>query len=239
MLRHHALCLVAFLSNTLPMALTGTLFCFGGLANADWALSVGISALILCIASAALSHWKLRDAPILWLPTLLLAGISKGGFLATILHHTGLLEGLSWSDWITGLLISLLLTLGTLLLCLAALHLPQVSRHPQWWMLPVLAILLIAAIVLLIVYHNACFTLLLLNTLTLLFCFVARILEFDESVELRNYLLVASLVYALFLLFVALFIISMADGDCDADCCDCCDCPESDRKSAQKAKAKK
>lgn len=236
MLCHHALCLTAFLSNTVPMALTAALFFRHTLENTDTALGVGIGALIAAIVLALLSHFKLNHHPAAWLVTLLFAGVSKGSFTAVILYHTGLWENISQGNFSSLLLLSFAITLMILLLCLSALHLSPIKRHPQWFMLPVLLLFLIVTVVLLILYHNAFFTVLLLNVITLILCFGARILEFDEDRELRSYLLVASLTYALLLLFVAIFILSMLDGDCDAECCECCDCSGADTSSGRKKK---
>ena len=62
-------------------------------------------------------------------------------------------------------------------------------------------------------------------SLTLLFCFGARLIEFDGKRELRFNLCMASMLYAIGVLLLALILVAGDGCDCDGGSCDCdCGC---------------
>jgi len=234
--RHNITCFCALLANVVPLSVFAVLSAHNAHIEQP-PLWIGVGALIVGAALAFLTHLKCKDAPLPLFASILIAGVSKGAFTATILYYTNTAQPWTQVELANQALLSCGIVLSLCLAFFALMKIPTVGRHPQWFFCPIMLALLIAAIVLLIVYHNAFFTLLLLHLLSLIFCFGARILEFDEAQELRFNTLVASYFYACFLLVVALVIICIVgDGDCDGDCCDCdcCDCGNGGKKKKEK-----
>ncbi len=224
---HNLRTLAALACNLLPLCLVLWAIALHPAEQKTLLILGGIFA-ILGIASTVVSHTVLYDHAVSSLFSISLFGVSKGFCCTVILIH--FFGAQSGADF---LLLPLIGVLGIGLLFSLILALPRMEELRGWLFLLPLAIL-IASIVLLCVFPSPRTLFSLFFSLTLLFCFGARLIEFDGKRELRFNLCMASMLYAIGVLLVALSLVA-GDGcdDCGCDSCDC-DCGGGKGKKGKK-----
>lgn len=230
---HSLRAIAAILANLLPFGMVAWLTRIWEY-NQTVMLVLGGVFTVLGIVLTVIVHTKLKDRGILATLSMILFGSGKGCCGMAILYHFfGRTSQSSLSDYLIPLTVTLLIAL-----LLAILHTNTwVEDHPKRVIFPFLLIYLTVAIVLLSVSPAPQDLLMLYFSLTLLFCFGARLIEFDETRELWFSLSIASMLYAVAIFLVALLLLS-GDGcdDCSGDCCDC-DCGDRGSQKNKKTKA--
>lgn len=200
-------------------------------------LAVGSIGLALGLVLAVVGHLPCRDHPAVWAASLVMLGASKGGCGATLILHFKMEA--AWEPALlerAALLSACAVTV--LCLCLALLSLiPAVKSRQAQIFLPVFLLLLVAAAVTLVRAKSAPALLLLLNVITLTLCWIPGIAECDCIRELRFYVNIASMLYAIFLFLLTIMILGGWDS-CDCDCCDggSCDCGGTDSGKGKRKK---
>ena len=230
--RHSLRAIAAILANLLPF---GGVVWLSRLWEYDQTVMLVLGGVftILGIIFTVIVHTLLKDRGILALLAVVLFGVAKGCCGMAILYHFFDYHSLApVSDYLIPLSVTLLIAL-----LLAILHTNTwVEDHPKRVIFPLLLAYLTVAIVFLSVSPSPQDLLMLYFSLTLLFCFGARLIEFDETKELWFALCVASMLYAVAIFLVALLLLS-GDG-CDDCGCDSCDCDCGDRGSKKSKKTK-
>ncbi len=197
-------------------------------------IAVGSIFLVFGIILAIVSHLACRDHPAAWAVSIVMLGISKGGCGGALILHFEMETG--WKPAALGAAAAIS-ACAVIALCacfiLLSHILPAVKNHPKRLFLPLLLLLVTAATVLLCTQKSLPALLFLLNCITLMFCWIPGMMECDCIRELRFYVNMASMMYAILLLVITLLVIGSCcgccdgcDGDCGGacDCGDCCDC---------------
>ena len=220
---HNLRTLAALVCNLLPLCLLQWAIVLRP-AEQKTLLILGAAFAVLGIVSTIISHTVLHDHAASFLFSVLLFGVSKGFCCGVILiHFFGAQTGAQF------LLLPLIGTLALGLLLSLILILPQMEERRGWlFLLPLAA--LVVSIVLLCVAPAPDTLFSLFFSLTLLFCFGARLIEFDGKRELRFNLCMASMLYAIGVLLLALILVAGDGCDCDGGSCDC-DCGNGNGKS--------
>ncbi len=213
------LAFICLLCNILPF---GVSWWFCGLieANAKTALIHGAFFTVLGIAAAIVSHVYFHDHPISWVSSTLFLGFAKGVCISAILlnYYQETPHNSVYASF--GIAVGAVCALFFVVLTLSKIAFVQ--AHPKSVYLPMLIAACIGAVVYLAVVPSPLGVLCWAFSGSLLIYWTARLLEFDEMRELRCNLSYASMLYVLFVFFIALACVSGGDCDCLEGCCEGC-----------------
>lgn len=219
-MKNSLLSFVCLLCNVLPFGATWWLF--GQIdADAGTALIFGGLFTVIGMIAVAVSHLAFRDHPVSWLLSTLLLGFGKGMCIAAILLEC--YENVPHAEVYPAFLIAVCAVCVAFFVLLLLSRISFVRRHPKSVYIPLLILLCIGAAVFLGISPSPLGVLCLVFSGSLLVYWIARLLEFDESRELRFNLSMASTLYASLVLLLAIVLVAGDGCDCDGGCegCDC------------------